>query len=268
MVPVPLLFVLFSFPVYARDFLDSHSDLVPGDSRAVQVAEAARSHLVEALSTISLRRQLEADGLSSTFLDKFVLDPGNAQGLQFWVLKPNIASSFLQSGTMRMIDENQSVTNSSTDSAIRELAQIGAGDNRTASLHLEQQLSAFVERISREFLTNTKAAFQQQTQDLNQGFSEQIQGVVKELHQQTELLKAQAAPHHNSKPCGIVVHPRMASNTDSYIKRESHIKNTFSKNGLPVDCPAGELQGLTYIPNAGMTAIQKGAYAYICCDGK
>lgn len=193
MAVVTFLLVLFSFQVHARDFLPSQSALEPDDSLA-QVAEAAQNRLGATLDMMSLRQQLEEDGVGAKFLDNFVLDPGSTQEVQFWVPKPsNVASSFLQSSNVRevgMSDElvDQVMINNASSATIKEIAKTAAGDDQAASLRLEQQLSAFVEQVSRDFVKSTQAALQQQTEALNRTFSEQTQQVVKELKQQTQGL--------------------------------------------------------------------------------
>merc|ERR1719161_2177800 len=133
---------------------------------------------------MSLRQQLEEDGVDAKFLDNFVLDPGSTQEVQFWVPKPsNVASSFLQSSNVQevgMSDEliDQEMIKNASSATIKEIAKTAAGDDQAASLRLEQQLSAFVEQVSRDFVKSTQAALQQQTQALNRTFSEQTQQVV------------------------------------------------------------------------------------------
>jgi len=288
MVPVVFLFVLFSHPAHGRDFLHTKSDLVPGDAHATQVAGAARHLLNKAFSTMALRQQLEMDGLSAAFLDEFIIDPQSPQqgGVQFWVPRPKIqvASSFLDTGRVGMIDElvHQSVTNS--NSAIKDIAQIGAGDDKVASLRLEQQLSAFMERVSREFFTNTlmntQAVVQQQklvseqTQNIQallqqqKQVSEQIQGVVKELHQQTELMKPQRESYINPKhvSCTISLQQRTGEVGWGQKRKTEETKATCPEKDHP------SFQGFAYVPNTGnaLTGLMKsgyGSFAYACCAG-
>merc|ERR1719161_1306069 len=224
---------------------------------------------------MSLRQQLEEDGVDAKFLDNFVLDPGSTQEVQFWVPKPsNVASSFLQSSNVQevgMSDEliDQEMIKNASSATIKEIAKTAAGDDQAASLRLEQQLSAFVEQVSRDFVKSTQAALQQQTQALNRTFSEQTQQVVKELRQQTELLKAKAnATDATGGACMIFLHKRTqlvgASSLRRFGRWLAGTNRDISAEKNPTACE--HPQGLSYVPNSGLLKTKYGSFAYVCCD--